>query len=158
MARKLTQGPSAQELRLRAEVDILKRELKKLKRAAAVPQASPAPAVDTAALEHSVAELTAARQRLSKLYFGQVEENRKRSQKLHGILETLASINSDLDLDAILPRVAETIRSSMRFEAVLIRLREPGTDRLRARAFAGVSEAWRRKLAEQDVRVCDFQG
>ena len=77
-----------------------------------------------------------------QLYFEQLEENRKRSRAQHP-LENICEINSELDLDALLRRLAETIAASLGFRIVLIRLREPGTDRLRARAFAGLEPAAR---------------
>ncbi|OGF22378.1 MAG: hypothetical protein A2V63_02825, partial [Candidatus Eisenbacteria bacterium RBG_19FT_COMBO_70_11] len=107
-------------------------------------------------LRAQVAELTQTRQRLSRLYFSQVEENRKRAQKLHEILENIGRINADLDLDLLLKRLADTIQSSLGFRVVLIRIREPGTNRLRARAFAGIGPEARERLENEDVLLTDF--
>jgi signal transduction histidine kinase/HD-GYP domain-containing protein (c-di-GMP phosphodiesterase class II) len=107
-------------------------------------------------LRRQVAELSRTKTRLSRLYFSQVEENRKRALKLHEILENISRINSELDLDILLGRLAETMRSSLGFRIVLLRIREPGTNRLRARAFAGLDEAARGTLSAEDVLVEDF--
>ena len=181
---KTPSGPTPNELRLRGELDRLRRELGRLRKQAqaeedaeapppepeapsATIELAPEPAanvetpepvvasrpsievdgadggeVDT--LRRQVSELSAAKQRLSKLYFSQLEENRKRSQKLHQILENISEINSELDLDALLKRLAQTIRTSLGFRVVLIRIREPGTQALRACASAGIEPAaWR---------------
>ena len=114
------------------------------------------PPADVAALRQQVGELTAAKQRLSRLYFSQLEENRKRAHKLHEILENITGINSEFDLDTLLSRLAETLRASLGFRLVLIRIREPGTALLKARAFAGIDEAGRRRLEAEDVAVPDF--
>ncbi len=116
-----------------------------------------APLPDAAAMMRQIEELSRTRQRLSKLYFSQVEENRKRAAKLHQILENIFQINSELDLDTLLARLAETIRRTLRFNVVLIRIREPGSQTLTARAFAGIDEDARVRLSREEVRVEDFQ-
>ena len=122
--------------------------------AALTPGVDSAPELDT--LRAQVAELSSAKQRLSRLYFNQLEENRKRAQKLHLILENISRINSELDLDALLERVAATIRDSLGFRMVLIRMREAGTPRLRARAVAGVDDAARAQLENREITVDEF--
>jgi len=107
-------------------------------------------------LRKDVEVLGAAKQRLSRLYFSQLEENKKRASKLHLILEDISQINSELHLDAVLDRVAVTVRDSLGFRRVLIRLRETGTSRLRARAFAGLDDAARLQLESRDIEVDDF--
>jgi signal transduction histidine kinase len=124
---------------------------------AAAGAVTPRVPTDTAALVRQIEELSRTRQRLSKLYFSQVEENRKRATKLHLILENLHQINSELDLETLLARLAETLSQTLRFRVVLIRVREPGTDRLVARAFTGIGEEARVQLAREDVLVEDFQ-
>jgi signal transduction histidine kinase/putative methionine-R-sulfoxide reductase with GAF domain len=104
-----------------------------------------------------VAELTATRQRLSRLYFAQVEENRQRAARLHRILDGLARISSGLDADVLLAHAAEAVSESLGFRVVLVRVREPGSDRLAARAFAGIAEDGRAALAAADVTVEEFQ-
>jgi hypothetical protein len=199
---KTPAGPTPNELRLRGELDRLRRELGRLRKqaqadadtAAPPPQpetppaatelepepaeavATPEPVVasrpsigvdgadgadgadggEAGKLRQQVTELSAAKQRLSKLYFSQLEENRKRSQKLHQILENISEINSELDLGALLKRLAQTIRASLGFRFVLIRIREPGTQTLSACASAGIEpEAWE-ALEREDIEVEKF--
>ncbi|HKQ56247.1 MAG TPA: HD domain-containing phosphohydrolase [Candidatus Eisenbacteria bacterium] len=108
------------------------------------------------ALQQRIAELEVARERLSRLYASQLEENRKRAQKLHHILRVVSDMNSDLEFETLLQRIAETIQQSLGFRIVLIRVREPGTSLLRARAFAGLDEAARQHLIAEDVPLEDF--
>jgi signal transduction histidine kinase len=160
------EGPSQAELHLKADLDRARRELQKLKKSVAAevptpgdgsPAKGPAGAGETESLRQEVAELTATRQRLSRLYFAQVEENRQRAGRLHHILESIARINSGLDVEVLLARTAETVSESLGFRVVLVRVREPGSDRLRARAFAGIDEAGRASLAAADVPVDEFR-
>jgi len=152
VSRKET-GPSLEAIKLRRDLDVAKRELSRLRKG----QAAEAPAADTQALRQRVEELEETRERLSRLYFTQLDENRKRAQKLHHILRVVSDINSDLDPDTLLSRIAETIQQSLGFRIVLIRVREPGTSLLRARAFAGLGEDARAHLAAEDVNLDDFQ-
>jgi len=172
--------PSVVELRLRSDLDVARAEIQKLRKEAAerngesgvanppspadeaaailaAPDPGPPQSLDPAALLKQVEELSRTRQRLSKLYFNQVEENRKRATKLHLILENIYRINSELDLDALLSRLAETLRETLRFQVVLIRILEPGTDRMVARAFAGIDEETRVRLSREDISVAEFQ-
>src|SRR5262245_20339965 len=115
--------PSPEELRTRGELDRARRELQKLKRpkaeeenaAASDPAAEDESGTEVESLREQIAELTVAKQRLSRLYFNQLEENRKRSQKLRQILESVRQINSDLDLDVVLRHFAETVRTTLGF-------------------------------------------
>jgi hypothetical protein len=175
MARhNIHQGPSAGELRMKAELDRARREIVKLKKGVAPAPAGGAPAppgpargeaaratagppADPDALSRQVAELTATRQRLSQLYFSQVEENRRRGQRLHLVLESIGQMSADLKLDSLLHRVAENVSTGLGFRVVHIRTREPGAGHLRARAFVGIDEAGRAALVEADVAVEDFQ-
>ena len=166
-------GPSTAELRLRAERRVVRRELDKLKKAGAAgagPNAGAAGAgpnagsdaaacvaAEVTALRAQLEELTSTKGRLSKLYFSQLEENRRRARRLHQILESIGQINSDLDLDRLLDRIVESIRVSLGFGVVLLRIREPGSVRLKARAFAGVSEEGRAALSGKDVEVKEFE-
>jgi signal transduction histidine kinase len=181
---KVSMPPSVVELRLRSDLDVARAELQKLRKevavktgvdpgengaaalspaeeaaAAAADAAQPVtPAsLDPAVLVKQVEELARTRQRLSKLYFNQVEENRKRATKLHQILENIHQINLERDLDTLLSRLAETLQETMRFQVVLIRILEPGTDRMVARAFAGIDEETRVRLSREDVSIADFQ-
>jgi hypothetical protein len=162
--RRASHEPSVNEIRLKAELDRLRIQLIRAKKQSAEGAPPPAGASepqsvgdgDIEPLRQQVVELTAAKQRLSRLYFNQLEENRKRAQKLHQILENICEINSELDLDSLLSRFAETIRSSLGFRIAVIRVREPGTDRLKARAFAGIDSAAQASVAGEDIQVEDF--
>ena len=103
-----------------------------------------------------IAELQGAKQRLSRLYHTQREENRRRALKLHQILENIREINAGFDLEPMLDGLAENIRSSLGFGIVLIRLREPGTRLLRAQAFAGIEPGVRSRMQREDIAVDDF--
>ena len=163
----VNQGPSQSELHMKGELDRARRELIKLKKgaraagvaaAAEAEAAAPVPAAPDAVadlqaaapgspeevetLRRLVVELTATRQRLSRLYFSQVEENRQRGRRLHQILESIGQINSELDLDTLLPRIAGIVSKSLGFRIVLIHILEPGSARFRAGAFAGVDLAF----------------
>uniref|UniRef100_A0A832MNR2 histidine kinase n=1 Tax=Eiseniibacteriota bacterium TaxID=2212470 RepID=A0A832MNR2_UNCEI len=189
-------GPSPGEIKLRSELDLLRRELNRLKKSmaagpgdvpgaaapaatdpeseaseaaeapqtgAAASEPAAAPAADGRdaeldALRRQVAELTQTKQRLSKLYFTQVEENRRRAQRLHGLLENVSSLNADLDLATVLQRVADTIRDGLGFRMVAVRLSETGSDVLRAAAFAGVAPEAAERLRARDVAVADLAG
>ncbi len=201
-------GPSAEELRLRSELDRTRRELGKLKKAHGLAPDSPTvgraaevrsaavtareaavsaredaataahddavaeAAADLAAalasgpedgspaevdaLRQQVHDLTETRQRLARLYFNQVEENRKRAQKLHEVLQHIVQINSELDQDRLFTRLVDTLQSSLGFRIALLRVREPGTERLRARAFAGLDAEARTKLDAEEIGVERF--
>ena len=169
--------PSDAEIRLRSELDRTRRDNSRMKREAAEPVRSrpsepdvpptngqPQALSDSTVaqpgelegLRAQVEELSVTRQRLSKLYFSQVEENRKRAGKLHQILENICQINSHLDLDDLLQGLCETITTTLGFGVVLIRLREPGTSRLHACAFSGITPAARALLQSQDVKLEEF--
>ena len=153
------QGDSASEVKLRSEISRLQVELSKAKRAAGVAPPTVEPDVTASEVESlrgQVEELNAAKQRLSRLYFNQLEENRKRARKLHKILEHICEINAELDLDGMLKRFVETIRSSLGFRVVLVRIREPGTQILRCATSAGIGAEARTALAAEDLRVEDF--
>jgi len=109
-------------------------------------------------LRQQVAELTATRQRLGRLYFSQIEENRQRGKRLHQILESIGQINSELDLDTLLPRIAGIVSECLGFRVVLIHILDPGSGRLRASAFAGIDDAGRAQLERTDVTVEEFGG
>jgi hypothetical protein len=161
-------------IKLKRDLDNARRELTLLKKAqgieeekkpAATASAPPAgkrtpgsrlPAGAPATLQAQIAELERTRERLSRLYFTQVEENKKRAQKLHHILQVVGDIRRELDPDALLDRIAATIQEHLGFRIVLIRVREPGTQRFKARAFAGLAAEARAALAAEDVVVDDF--
>ncbi len=117
---------------------------------------APGPSAETDALRQQVTELTATRQRLSRLYFSQIEENRRRGKRLHQILESIGQINSELDLDTLLPRIAEVVSATLGFRIVLIYILDPESGRFRASAFAGIDDAGRARLEAADVTVEEF--
>jgi signal transduction histidine kinase len=126
--------------------------------ALAVPCESAAAPAEVASLREQVKELTETRQRLSRLYFKQVEENRKRAERLHRVLQSVIEINAELDLDRLLDRIVETIRATLGFRIVLLRMREPSTGLLQARAFAGLDAGARAALEAREVAVDEFLG
>jgi GAF domain-containing protein len=149
-------GPSESEVRLRTELDRVRRELAQLKKepvGAAAPEA-----IESAdpRLEQRIAELERTKERLSKLYFAQLDENRKRSARLHAILRVVTEINADRDLETLVQRVADTIQESLGFRLVLIRLREPGQSRLAPVAFAGLEGSARVALEAEPVSLEDL--
>jgi len=129
-------GPSANEARFRTEAERGRRDVERMQK--------------------QIAELEATRERLSRLYFTQVDDNRKRSEKLHHLLEVVSQINSTRKLEELLTHIAEAIQKSLGFRIVLLRIREPGTTGLVARAFAGLDAAARERLGAQVVQVEDF--
>jgi signal transduction histidine kinase len=192
--KKTRTGPSVTELKLRGDVDRLRRELARLKAqnvagdapasaaeadlAAEAQLAEAADAIETAqqadraetaarsaatgaaeleVLRGQVDELGRTKQRLSRLYFNQLDENRKRAERLQLILQIIGELNADLDLDRLMDRIAHTIQTSLGFRIVLIRVREPGTHMLKARAFAGLAPAAREALANDELLLDEFQ-
>jgi signal transduction histidine kinase/response regulator RpfG family c-di-GMP phosphodiesterase len=209
--REVAAGPTPGDLRMRGELDHLRRELSRLRQqvdggghdrrrgegpagvpaapgppTAEVPaetgppevgatgqdpgaaegsQAPPSAGGSTAAaggseeiqrLRAQVAELSSAKQRLGRLYFTQLEENRRRQQKLHHVLESIREINTELDLDALLGKLVEAIQQSLGFRKVIVRIREDGSDVLCMRATAGVTEAEREAIAREELGVGEF--
>ena len=106
--------------------------------------------------EAEVAGLAADRERIHALYLLEVEENRRRADKLHRILENTYRINSELDPGVLLQRLAETVATTLGFRIVLIRVREPGTNRLRACAFSGIEGPARAALEREDLALDVF--
>lgn len=134
MRKKNPAGPSPQELKTRIELDRLRREVRTLKQGAgaAPPAAGSAPAIE---------ELERTRTRLSRLYFAQVEENRRRGDRLRRLLESLSWLNEAPDLDARLRHVVSAVRAHLGFRRATLRLREPGAAVLERRASAGPADA-----------------
>jgi signal transduction histidine kinase/response regulator RpfG family c-di-GMP phosphodiesterase len=167
-------GPNLNEVRLRAEVDRQRSEVEKLRRinaelersrrvadpaqkAEPTPAATEPAAAEVELLRQQVAELENTRERLSKLYFSQVEDNRQRARKLHHLLGVVSQINSTLDVDPLLDHIVKAIQQSLGFRIVLLRIRETGSPILKARASAGLSEESMTDLATQEIVVEDFQ-
>jgi signal transduction histidine kinase len=149
-------GPSPEVIKLQRELDRARRDATQLKKSAEALASTAQDAAADAALRAQIAELEQTRDRLSKLYFTNLDENRKRAQKLHKILQVIGDISRDLDPDTLLQRIALTIQEHLGFRIVLIRVREPGTDRLKARAFAGLGPEACAALEAEDVALDDF--
>jgi K+-sensing histidine kinase KdpD len=154
--KKTPHGPTPEHLRLKSELDQARRELKKLKGAEA--PAGGASTDEVAALRAQVAELNGVRQRLSKLYFGQVEEAKKRAEKLRRVMDVAARIGAEPDVEAILDATVAAIAASFGFATVVVRVREAGATRFRASAFAGVPEPERVRLAADDLSLETVRG
>ena len=158
--KKQSGGPSPNELRLKAELERARSQIQALRKLAPGIAPDPARAAASAkpkkgaeSLEQRIAQLEETRERLSKLYFSQLDENQRRAARLQDILRIVSQINASLDLDTLLERLTTTIQTSFGFRIVLMRLREPGEERLRAAAFAGLGDAARATLEAQEVRV-----
>jgi signal transduction histidine kinase len=108
-------------------------------------------------LRQRVRDLEQMRERLSRLYFSQVETGKARMEKLHRILEVVTRLNSSLDLDSLLGQIVGAVQKSLGFRIVLLRILDPQSNALRARAFAGLSPAAIAQLESADVPVAQFQ-
>ena len=144
--------PTPEELALRAERERLRKEVGRAKRGGVA-----AVGAQGEILKRQITQLTETKQRLSRLYFAQVEENRKRAQKLHKMLESIGTINSGLDLEPMLARLADTIQKTLGFRIVLVRLREPGGESFKAVASAGLEKKIFEKLRAQEIQVEEFK-
>jgi signal transduction histidine kinase len=90
-------------------------------------------------LRRRVRELELTRERLSRLYFSQVEAGKTRMEKLHRLLEVVTQLNSTLDLESLLDGIVRAVQATLGFRVVLLRVLDPERRDLRARAFAGLS-------------------
>jgi len=109
-------------------------------------------------LRNRVRDLESMRERLSRLYFSQVETGKARMEKLHRILEVVTHLNSNQDVDSLLAQIVGTVQRSLGFRIVLLRILDPDTHRLKARAFAGLTEGAIAQLEREDVPLATFQG
>ena len=151
--RRAKKGPTEAELKLRSDLERARRELDKRKKE----DVTSAPGVDVAALQGRVAELERIKERLSKLYFTQLDENRRRAERMRRILRALTEISADRDLDAVVARVAATIQSILGFRLVLVRLRAPGAERLEVAASVGLARAALETLEAHPIELDDFR-
>ncbi len=108
-------------------------------------------------LRQRVRDLEQMRERLSRLYFSQVETGKARMEKLHRILEVVTRLNSSLDIDSLLGQIVGAVQKSLGFRIVLLRILDPRSNALRARAFAGLSPVAIAHLEAADVPVGEFQ-
>ena len=159
--RKRKDAPSPTETRLKSELERARAELQQMRKGAPEEASRGVPpgtrrATGDAALEARIEQLEQTRERLSKLYFNQLDENRRRASKLHEILRMVSEINTNLNLETLLDRLATTIQTSLGFRMVLIRLREPAGDSLRAAASAGLGPGALSLLEAEDIPVDQF--
>jgi signal transduction histidine kinase len=108
-------------------------------------------------LRNRVRDLEAMRERLSRLYFSQVETGKARMEKLHRILEVVTRLNSSLDLDTLLGQIVGAVQKSLGFRIVLLRILDGDSGQLRARAFAGLSPEAIASLEARSVPVDEFR-
>ena len=108
-------------------------------------------------LRQRVRDLEQMRERLSRLYFTQVETGKTRMEKLHRILEVVTRLNSSLDIDSLLGQIVAAVQKSLGFRIVLLRILDPQTNALKARAFAGLSPGAIAHLEGDDVQIEQFQ-
>ena len=108
-------------------------------------------------LRQRVRDLEQMRERLSRLYFSQVETGKARMEKLHRILEVVTRLNSSLDIDSLLGQIVGAVQKSLGFRIVLLRILDPQAGAFRARAFAGLSPAAVAQLEAHDIPLAEFQ-
>ena len=164
MKKKGPLGPTPAEQRSRSQISQLERQLKheseRAERAEkqrdALQAAGGTGGGEAGELHRQLAELRETKERLSRLYFREVEEGRLRSEKLRRVLQQIHAVNFNVGLEELLSRIAVSIRDGAGFGRVLLRVREPGTDRLRAVGFAGLPEAMVPALQRGFVRVETF--
>ncbi|HET7225602.1 MAG TPA: HD domain-containing phosphohydrolase [Candidatus Eisenbacteria bacterium] len=143
-------GPSQSEIKLRKDLDVARRELAKLRKAAPGGKDGPGEgdSPEAAELHRQIVELTETRKRLARLYFGQVEDSRRRSERLDRVLDALAEFRA-ADAGDIAGRLAELVRAHLGFKRAVVRVREG--EAFVARGFAGVSDEARARLAAEPV-------
>lgn len=107
-------------------------------------------------LRQRVRDLEAMRERLSRLYFSQVETGKARMEKLHRILDVVTRLNSSLDVDSLLAQIVGAVQKSLGFRIVLLRILDPSTQTLKAHAFAGLSEVATGQLVAREVPLSEF--
>jgi signal transduction histidine kinase len=107
-------------------------------------------------LRRRVRELELTRERLSRLYFTQVEAGKTRTEKMHRLLEVVTQLNSTLELDALLAGIVRAVQVTIGFRVVLLRVLDPDSHALRARAFAGLDSVAMAKLEAEDVPLDTF--
>jgi signal transduction histidine kinase/HD-GYP domain-containing protein (c-di-GMP phosphodiesterase class II) len=102
-------------------------------------------------------ELESARERVTELYRHQLISSRKRAEKLTKILEVASAINSNLDLDTVLNGVVSAVREALGFRIVLLRILNPQSELLEAKAFAGLGVDAIRKFESSPLPMDEFK-
>ena len=108
-------------------------------------------------LRQRVRDLEQMRERLSRLYFSQVETGKARMEKLHRILEVVTRLNSSLDIDTLLGQIVGAVQKSLGFRIVLLRILDPQAGAFKARAFAGLSAEAIARLEAADIPLATFR-
>ena len=94
---KKSNGPSITEVKMKGDIDRLRREIIKLKRdGGGDGGAAKLSAEALVTLQTEVDGLEETRERLSKLYFTQLDENRSRTTRLHQMLKAPDKFLSEL--------------------------------------------------------------
>jgi signal transduction histidine kinase len=107
-------------------------------------------------LRRRVRELELMRERLSRLYFSQVEAGKARMEKLHRLLEVVTQLNSTLELDTLLTGIVRAVQVTLGFRVVLLRVLDLPTKKLEARAFAGMPVEAIAKLESEEISLDTF--
>jgi signal transduction histidine kinase len=107
-------------------------------------------------LRRRVRDLELMRERLSRLYFSQVEAGKARMEKLHRLLEVVTQLNSTLELDTLLTGIVRAVQATLGFRVVLLRVLDLPSRKLEARAFAGMPVEAIAKLESEEVTLDTF--
>jgi signal transduction histidine kinase len=107
-------------------------------------------------LRRRVRELELMRERLSRLYFSQVEAGKARMEKLHRLLEVVTQLNSTLELDTLLTGIVRAVQATLGFRVVLLRVLDAPSKQLKARAFAGMPVDAIAKLESEEISLDTF--
>jgi len=107
-------------------------------------------------LRRRVRDLELMRERLSRLYFSQVEAGKARMEKLHRLLGVVTQLNSTLELDTLLAGIVRAVQATLGFRVVLLRVLDPKTRQLSARAFAGMPNEAVAKLESEEISLDTF--
>jgi signal transduction histidine kinase len=101
-------------------------------------------------------ELELTRERLSRLYFSQVEAGKLRMERLRRLLHVVTQLNSTLDLDRLLDAIVSAVQDALGFRVVLLRVLDPESRLLKARAFAGLGPEAQAQLEAESVPLDEF--
>ncbi len=154
-------GPSATEIKLKSDLDRARRELQKLKKESQEvgvgAEAGGTAGPDLEKLQAHIENLERTRKRLGSLYVSQQDEIRRRSLRLDLVLSLVSEMNVGLELPALLEQLGESVRASLGFSMVLVRVRDPEQPVLRVMASTGVppealATLGRDALAVEEVR------
>ncbi|NOT34690.1 MAG: GAF domain-containing protein, partial [Candidatus Eisenbacteria bacterium] len=164
---------SVLEIKLRSEIDTLRRQVTKLKKALAIHDAAAAAALgdvaspvgaETAAHSQVEAADTLPVAPTAELGEGVALARspadaalRLGGVRVRELLRAVSHISGHLDLGAVLQGVAEGIRDALGYRIVMIRLCDAATQRLEARAFVGLRASERARLEADPIAVDEFR-